>query len=156
MKVAFPETASNRFISFWLSGRALVSGQAERSNHRVSAFSLLFFSLLYVSSISPFLLFCFFFQLSCCTAIVVVLTVVVHTWWVRGLFLDGFFCCVLCFTAVQRTSSTDVVQGGCVGGWIGSWVCPCVRRGRGCSVFFPAIPAPRWHSSAYWYTGTTK
>ena len=29
-KVAVPETASNHYISFWLSGRALDSGQAER------------------------------------------------------------------------------------------------------------------------------
>ena len=62
------------------------------SNPPVLVFLLLFFSAV--------LLYC------CCT--------VVHTWWVRGLVVvDGFICCVLCFTVVHT-------HRGWMGGLIGT------------------------------------
>ena len=77
-KVALPETASNHYISFWLSGRALDSGQAERQFKSpclcfFACFLLVF--LLYVSSNPPCLLWknilrstrYVFFLLYCCT-----------------------------------------------------------------------------------------
>ena len=97
-KVALPETASNHYISFWLSGRALDSGQAEHQFISPFLRFLLFFSLfilLYVSSNPVFLLFIFiFFRLYCCTYEDCCCTVV-HTWWVRGLEVEEFFCCAL-------------------------------------------------------------
>ena len=78
-KVALPETASNRYIFCWLNGRALDSGQS-------------------VSYISLSLRFRFFSLLYCCT-------IIVHTWWDRGLLVDRLFCCTLlyCCTMVHAS-----------------------------------------------------
>ena len=47
-KVALPETTSNHYVSFWLGGIALVSGQAERQfNPSCSVFFALFFTLFF-------------------------------------------------------------------------------------------------------------
>ena len=73
-KVALPETATTRYISFWLSGRALDSGQAER---QFKSPPFLFFFCLFVSAV-----------LYCCTIIVLI----VHMWWVMGgFFLSGWY-----------------------------------------------------------------
>ena len=100
---------------------------------------------------SPCLL--FIFILFCCTAVrtsTVRSSTTVVLMYTHGGFVGvvgEFFCCVLCFTAGPGTTycCTAVVQDGWVVGWIGSWVCPWV----GIVFFPPAIPAPRWHSSAY-------
>ena len=66
----------------------------------------------------------------------------VHTLWVH----EGVFHCAACCTTTAVLRTAVVVQGGWVdrftGVSTGSWV--------SFSVFFPpALPAPRWHSSAY-------
>ena len=63
-KVALPETADNHYIPFWLSGRALDSGQEERVQIPLSLIFFLFcrFFLLYVTSNPPV---CFLFSCFC-------------------------------------------------------------------------------------------
>ena len=118
--------ASNHYISFWLSGRTLDSGQAERQ-FKPPCLRFFAFVCIFSAVVREFNSLClrFIFILTyyckyeyCCFT-------VVHTWWVRGLLVvDEFFCCVLCFTAVPCTTycCTAVIQDWWVGEWIGSWV----------------------------------
>ena len=119
-KVALPEAARNHYISFWLSGRALDSGQAERQEY--AAVSLLFFFCFFVLltpsmlvQIPLSLLFCScFFLMYCCTAVVVLLNIhggfVGSCWW---MVFSAVYCALLlyhttycCSKAVSYTHLT--------------------------------------------------
>ena len=106
-KVALPETARNHYIFFWLSGRALDSGQAERQTVQIPHPAACYF----VVQIPLSLLFCFcFFVLYCCTAVVVLLYThsgLVGCWWMG-------FSAVYCVLLLLYT------HGGWVSGLIGT------------------------------------
>ena len=65
-KVAFPETASNHYISVWLGGRALDSGQAERQFQPPSFFCYFFWLFFAVISNPPV---CLKKNVFCCTGV---------------------------------------------------------------------------------------
>ena len=83
--------------------RSILDKQSFASNPRLCFFASFLFPAVreFKSPCLCFFLLCFFL-LYCCTAVVLL---VVHTWGVRGWSVNGFFCCVLCFTAVQRTAA---------------------------------------------------
>ena len=102
-KVAPRKAASNDNISFWLSGGALDSGQAGRQFKSPSVFFLFSF-LSAVRKFLPPVCFSFYIFLPYCCTYDYCSSTVVHTWWVRGLLVNDFFFCVLCFTAVPGTT----------------------------------------------------
>ena len=105
-KVALPETASNHYISFWLSGRALDSGQAERQFKPPCFFFFAFFSAFFsdvreLKSLRLLIIFIF----SSCTAVRTSTTVAL-------LYTHGGFagCWWMSFSAVYRALLLYQVQ----------------------------------------------
>ena len=88
-----------------------------------------------------------YFLLYCCTADVLLSCTAL---WVRGLLLDVFF--LQCACCAVLLLYYVLLLYFCCTGWLGGSVRGCVHGFVGfflCFVFFPAMPAPRWHSSAY-------
>ena len=113
LKVALPEMASNHYISLWLSGRALDSGQAE-CQYKSPCLCFFGFFFAFFSAVREFKSRClrcvcmFFCRTAVRTSTAVVLLYThggfVGWWW--WMVLSAVYCALLLYTHI-------------VGGWVG-------------------------------------
>ena len=95
-------------------------------------------------------------RIFCCTS-VVLLWLLYYSEYYRthcgfvGCCWVFFFCCAVLYYLCTTVRTAVLLLLYVVAGRIGSWVCPWVRAFFSFCIFPPAIPAPRWHTSAYHY-----